>query len=208
MPEKMNFAESDAVDVITHYDLLIEENNDPFRDPPALQDYMNLWDGAPFLEAMELSKEKTVLEIGIGTGRIANGVAPNCLRLVGVDISPKTLERAKENLRAHSNISYICADFSKHLFSERFDVVYSSLTMMHFKDKRAVVSRVADLLNDGGLFCLSIDKNQAPYINMGTRKLQIYPDTLDSTTSLINETAMSVDRVVETEHAYLIVSRK
>lgn len=33
------------MDVITHYDLLIYENNDPFRDPPALQEYMNQWDG-------------------------------------------------------------------------------------------------------------------------------------------------------------------
>lgn len=204
----MNFAKSDAMDVITHYDLLIEENNDPFWDPPSLQDYMDLWDGAPFLEAMDLSKRKRVLEIGIGTGRIANSVAPNCLQLVGIDISPKTLARAKENLKTHSNISYICADFAEYRFEESFDVIYSSLTMMHFKEKRSVFSKVADLLTEGGLFCLSIDKNQAPYIDMGTRKLRIYPDSLDLTVALIDETAMSVDRVIETEHAYLIVSHK
>ena len=28
--------------VIDHYDQLIEENNDAFRDPPVLQEYMNL----------------------------------------------------------------------------------------------------------------------------------------------------------------------
>ena len=44
------------MDVIDHYDLLIEEQNDPFRDPPVLQEYMNKWDGEPFLEALELSK--------------------------------------------------------------------------------------------------------------------------------------------------------
>ena len=27
--------EDDRMDIITHYDRLIEENNDPFRDPPA-----------------------------------------------------------------------------------------------------------------------------------------------------------------------------
>ena len=31
-------------DVIRHYDLLIEENNDPVRDPKPLKDYMDKWD--------------------------------------------------------------------------------------------------------------------------------------------------------------------
>lgn len=33
------------MNVIKHYDLLIDEGNDAFRDPPALQEYMNKWDG-------------------------------------------------------------------------------------------------------------------------------------------------------------------
>ena len=37
------------MDVISHYDLLIDENNDPFRDPLELQDYMCQWDGEQFL---------------------------------------------------------------------------------------------------------------------------------------------------------------
>ena len=87
------------MDVITHYDLLVDENNDPFRDPPPLQEYMSKWDGEPFLESLELSDSKNVLEIGIGTGRIAVNVAPSCLKMTGIDISPKTIERAKDNLK-------------------------------------------------------------------------------------------------------------
>ena len=29
------------VDVSDHYDFLIDENNDSFRDPPALREYMD-----------------------------------------------------------------------------------------------------------------------------------------------------------------------
>ena len=68
------------MDVIQHYDLLIEENNDPFRDPPVLQEYMCQWDGELFLDAMKLTGEKNVLEIGIGTGRLAVKAAPYCRR--------------------------------------------------------------------------------------------------------------------------------
>ena len=195
------------MDVITHYDLLIEEENDPFRDPPELLEYMNKWDGEVLLNALMLAKTKRVLEIGIGTGRIADKVAPRCMRLVGIDISPKTIMRAKENLKDHGNIAYICDDFCTHTFGETFDVIYSSLTMMHFKDKHHVIAKINSLLKDGGILCLSIDKNQNEYIDMGTRRLEIYPDTPDAITALIVEVGMT-SRVLETEHAYIIVAEK
>ena len=196
------------MDVITHYDLLIDEDNDPFRDPPMLQEYMAQWDGERFIEALELTKNKTVLEIGIGTGRIAVKVAPFCMTLTGIDISPKTIERAKENLKEYENISFICDDFSTCQFTGTFDVIYSSLTMMHFRNKKQVVTKIDTLLNEDGIFCLSIDKNQNEYIDMGTRKVRIYPDTLDNMKLLIKATAMSVTMVFETDNAYIIVSKK
>ena len=196
------------MDVITHYDLLIDEDNDPFRDPPILQEYMSQWDGEQFIESLELTKSKKVLEIGVGTGRIAVKVAPFCMSLTGIDISPKTIERAKENLEEHENISFICDDFIDYQFSGTFDVIYSSLTMMHFRQKKQVIAKVDTLLNKGGIFCLSIDKNQSEYIDMGTRKVRVYPDTLENTKSLIQTTTMSVSMVFETDNAYIIVSKK
>ena len=196
------------MNVIDHYDLLIEENNDPFNDPPALQEYMNQWDGALFLKSLNLTASKSVLEIGVGTGRIAVKVAPHCKRLVGVDISPKTIERAKENLKDYSNISFVCADFNTHPFNETFDIIYSSLTMMHFENKQQVISKVDSLLNKGGVFCLSIDKNQSEYIDMGTRKIKIYPDTLDNIKSLLDASSITVTNIYETDNAYIIVSKK
>ena len=52
-------------DVIQHYDLLIDENNDPVHDPKPLRDYMDKWDGQSFIDKMELNKDKSVLEIGV-----------------------------------------------------------------------------------------------------------------------------------------------
>ena len=196
------------MDVKTHYDMLIDENNDPLRDSPELQEYMNTWDGKPFLEALELSKNKSVLEIGIGTGRIAVKVALCCFKLTGIDISPKTIDRAKDNLKEYGNIFFVCSDFNSYEFEETFDVIYSSLTMMHFKDKAAVITKVDKLLNDNGIFCLSIDKNQSEYIDMGTRKIKVYPDNLDNIISIIGDVAMSVVKVIETDNAYIVVSRK
>lgn len=196
------------MNVITHYDLLIAENNDPFRDPPVLQDYMNKWDGQAFIDSMRLDRTKNVLEIGVGTGRIAAKVAPLCLQFTGIDISPKTIARARENLSSHHNIALICSDFAQYTFESTFDVIYSSLTMMHFENKKQILSKVDALLRTGGRFCLSIDKNQSEYIDMGTRKIRIYPDRLDELGLMITETAMHIADQFETEFAHILICEK
>lgn len=196
------------MDIITHYDTLISENNDPFRDPYELQKYMDKWDGKKFIDSMELNNKKSVLEIGIGTGRLAVKVAPLCHKLTGIDISPRTIERASENLSAIENIELICADFSVYNFTQKFDVVYSSLTMMHFEDKRSFISKAAGLLCDNGILCLSIDKNQSEYIDMGTRKLRVYPDTYENITKLVSEYGIGLTCIFETELAHIIVAKK
>lgn len=84
-------------DIVNHYDILIDRNNDPFFDPKPLKEYMKKWDGQIFIDKMELNSSKTVLEIGVGTGRVAIQVISSCAHFYGIDISPKTIERAEIN---------------------------------------------------------------------------------------------------------------
>ncbi|MCM1168259.1 MAG: class I SAM-dependent methyltransferase [Ruminococcus sp.] len=196
------------MNVISHYDNLIRENNDPFRDPPPLKDYMDKWDGQLFIELMGLSCDKRVLEIGIGTGRIATKVAPLCMKLCGIDISPKTIERATENLAGYNNVQLICADFTEYGFDQTFDVIYSSLTMLHFEDKQNVIHKVDKLLERNGVFCLSIDKNTDNHIDMGSYKLRVFPDNVDDIKRFIGLTDMSIANQYETEFAHIFLCTK
>ena len=195
-------------DVIEHYDKLIDENNDPVHDPEPLRAYMNKWDGEKFIESMRLDKRKSVLEIGVGTGRIAIKVAPLCQRFIGIDISPKTIARASENLSSYQNVELICDDFISFLFNARFDVIYSSLTFMHIKDKLSAIKKITSLLNNDGLFVLSIDKSQNEFIDMGTRRIKIYPDNSTDICNYISEAKLKLIDRFETEHAYVMVSQK
>lgn len=195
-------------DVISHYDLLIDENNDPVYDAEPLKSYMNKWDGQQFIDSLQLSKEKSVLEIGVGTGRLAVRVAPECRKFFGIDISPKTIQRAKENLKGHSNVTLICDDFMSYNSGRKFDVIYSSLTFMHIKDKQAAINKVKSLLNSGGRFVLSIDKNQSDTIDCGTRKIKIFPDRKDDIIRYINQSGMRLINVVEVEFAYVFVTER
>ena len=194
--------------VTHHYDLLIDENNDPVHDPKPLQDYMDKWDGQAFIDKMELDKDKSVLEIGVGTGRLAVRVATLCGEFYGVDISSKTIERAKGNLAEFENVRLTCADFLSYEFGRTFDVVYSSLTFMHIKENQKAINKVAALLEDGGKFVLSIDKNQDGFIDIGTRKITIFPDTPDEMRTYIADSGLLLIEQYETEFAHVFVAQK
>ena len=194
--------------VTHHYDLLIDENNDPVHDPKTLQDYMDKWDGQAFIDKMELNKNKSVLEIGVGTGRLAVRVAPLCGDFYGVVISQKTIERAKENLAELENVRLTCADFLSYEFGRTFDVVYSSLTFMHVEEKQKAINKVATLLKDGGRFVLSIDKNQERFIDTGTSKITVFPDTPEPIKTYIANSRLLLLEHFETEFANIFVAQK
>lgn len=195
-------------DVILHYDSLIKENCDPVYDSEELKEYMNKWDGNSFVEEMRLSKSRTVLEVGVGTGRMALRVAPLCKSFVGIDISPLTIERAKENLSHLHNVLLICDDFFIHNFSSNFDIIYSTLTFMHFKDKKRATKRIYDLLNENGLFVLSIDKNPSDIIDYGVREIKIYPDNANNISANLKQSNFTIEKQYETEFAHIFVSKK
>ena len=173
--------------VAKHYDVLINEGNDPVHDPEPLKAYMDKWDGQEFIDKMQLTKDKTVLEIGVGTGRLAVRTAPLCKELYGIDISPETIKGAEKNLKKYQNVKLICDDFMTYNLGINFDVIYSSLTFMHIKDKQNAISKVQKLLKNGGLFVLSTDKNQDKFIDIGSNKIEIYPDTAEDIIECINK---------------------
>lgn len=198
----------EKLDMISHYNALIGENNDPVRDPAPLKEYMDKWDGRAFIGALQLSLDKSVLEIGVGTGRLAVRICGQCSRFTGMDLSPKTIERARENLREFANAGLICSDFLTYPFTEKFDIICSSLTFMHIRDKRAAIRKAAGLLNPKGRFVLSIDKNRQTEIDSGTRRITVYPDTPEEIRNLITEAGLNIEKQFETEFAVIFAAVK
>ncbi len=168
--------DSKIVTTLEHYESLIEEGNDPYRDNKGLQDYMNRWTGPGFVELMELNQDKDVLEIGIGTGRVARKVLEKgCRKLVGLDISPTTLARAKENLNEFKNIDFINENILDYENKKKFDIVYSVLTFLHIPNKELVISKIVRSLKKDGIFVVSIDGSTNNYLDCGSRILKVFP---------------------------------
>ncbi len=123
-------------DMTRHYELLIAEGNDPVLDPPELAAYMDTWDGPKFLHLLDLTGTEDVLEIGVGTGRLALRVLPCCQSLTGVDLSRFSIELAHQRM---PDARFICGDFLTAEVGGPFDVIYSSLTMLHIREKNAAI---------------------------------------------------------------------
>ncbi|MBQ8619006.1 MAG: class I SAM-dependent methyltransferase [Clostridia bacterium] len=194
--------------VIRHYELLIDEENDPVRDPEPLRAHMDLWDGEPFLDALALDGGQDVLEIGIGTGRLAIRTASLCRHLTGIDLSPKTIARAGENLSACPDVTLLCGDFMTHDFPQSFDVIYSSLTFMHIADKRGAAERIAALLAPGGRAVISLDKDRSDVIDYGTRQIAVCPDTPEALEAHLRAAGLTVQARIERPFAWIVTATR
>ena len=195
-------------DVTDHYERLILEGNDPVKDPEPLRAHMDKWDGKPFIDALELTKDKTVLEIGVGTGRLALRVAGRCRAFTGLDISEKSIARAAAHLAAYPQARLIRADFMAWETQARFDVIYASLTFMHLKDKAAAVRRVAAMLGPGGRAVISLDKDQSGVIDYGTRRLAVWPDDPAAMAAQLRAEGLRVLPAQELPFAFILTAVK
>ena len=108
------------------------------------------------IERAQLKPGEIVLDLGTGTGAIAERAAAavgSAGQVVGVDISPEMLALARRRMaaRAIANVSLregrgesIPAD------DHTFDVVLSSLTLMYVIDRAAAAREIARVLRPGG----------------------------------------------------------
>ena len=199
------------VDTLTHYEMLIDENNDPVHDNEILRSYMTNWDGPIFYKALDLDSDKNVLEIGIGTGRVAKSVLEaGCKKFVGIDISPKTIQRAKENLKNYKNVDLLemnILDFNKS--KEPFDIVYSVLTFMHIDDKEKACKNIKELLKDNGYFVLSVSRD-GEWLDYDQRRVRLFPNEVQYYIDLLRKIGFHIDMVKQTESncATIIKARK
>ncbi|TND09377.1 MAG: methyltransferase family protein [Bacteroidetes bacterium] len=97
------------------------------------------------LKRFGLEPNHRVLEIGCGIGTVTGLLAAYLEKgqVVGVDISPKSVELARKNLSKFGNAEFVVSDMSSFSHSSKFDVVLLPDVLEHIPvDQHANLFRV------------------------------------------------------------------
>jgi SAM-dependent methyltransferase len=163
---------------------------------------------------------KDVLELGCGEAEWSRALARLGARPVGLDISPRRLERAREAL-ARDGLEFPLLESAAErvpLPDQTFDVVFCDHGAMSFADPFEVVPEVARLLRSGGIFAfcafgplgwVTIDKAKDAWTAtlqrdwFGLHRVEGFGDAVHFTLphgdwiALFRANALEIDRLVE-----------
>lgn len=110
------------------------------------------------LSFLDLKPDQTVLEIGTGTGEFALAAARHCSKVYAVDLSDGMLKYAEKKIRSMGvgNVEFIQGGFLTYQRPTQVDAVVTQLALHHLPDfwKQVALMRIANMLKDGGKFCL------------------------------------------------------
>jgi predicted TPR repeat methyltransferase len=108
-------------------------------------------------DGLKAGQHPNVLDLGCGTGLMAQALAMPCARITGVDLSSKMLDKA----RAKGLYQELCqADVPTYLrqaSQASFDIIFSADVFVYLGQLDEVFQEVARLLVTGGVFAFSVE---------------------------------------------------
>jgi len=121
-----------------------------------------------------------VLEVGCGNGRDAQEILKHTDNYLGMDVSEKLIELAKQKV-PHGQ--FIVADVEEYVFPDEFDIIFAFASLIHVPKEslQKIFKEIFASLNQGGVFSLSL-KYAEKYVErtktdeFGTRTYYLYSD--------------------------------
>lgn len=110
------------------------------------------------LKGLGLNNQSNVLEIGCGIGTLTGLLAAKAGKVLAVDISPESIQRAKQRLGKYSNLTLMVSDMSDFSSNEKFDFVVLPDVLEHIpvEQHAALFKTIAEVLNKEGKVCINI----------------------------------------------------
>ena len=118
------------------------------------------------VKAIDISRSKTVLEIGAGAGRFSLHLIPHCGKLVALDTSRALLDALKREAPQHGNLDVICAsvfDLARDTVPGFFDAVCGFFILHHLPDHEKLFALISQTLKSGGRVCFMSRIGSTPF---------------------------------------------
>lgn len=94
-----------------------------------------------------------ILDVGCGTGYLANVVSERGAQVTGIDASPEMIAKAKHEYPAIDFMLMSATDIHLH---RKFDAVFSNATLHWVLDKQAAIACIYNAIKPGGRFVMEM----------------------------------------------------
>lgn len=120
----------------------------PFSTAPSLRDAGLI---GLLVAATEVRAQERVLDVACGPGLVVRALAEHADHVVGIDMVPAMLDRAREILAGLPNVALTLGDVLSLPFpDDSFDVVVSRLAFHHFHEPARVMREMRRVCRAGG----------------------------------------------------------
>jgi 2-polyprenyl-3-methyl-5-hydroxy-6-metoxy-1,4-benzoquinol methylase len=90
------------------------------------------------------------LDIGCGSGEVARQLAARCQHVVGIDLSPRMIELARNRSAKFTNVEFHIADVADWLKEDGAYDCVTSMAVLHHMDIEPAIERIACAIRPGG----------------------------------------------------------
>lgn len=108
-----------------------------------------------------IKENESVLDIGCGQGALAYDISKKAKSVVGVDFDLDKINFAKEKYK-DSSVNFLCADATKDLKNEKFDVIVMSNVLEHIEHRVEFLKSIHGLANKYLFRVPMIDRDWVP----------------------------------------------
>jgi SAM-dependent methyltransferase len=126
-----------------------------WRNPFKILEYEAL------LSRIAVRPTDVILDVGCGSGPQDLLLAQRAARVIGIDVSPVQIERARSLATFYARgrrLEYHCTPLERAGFSRhQFDTVVSFCVLEHIPNREEVFATIANVLKPGGVLAISVD---------------------------------------------------
>lgn len=105
--------------------------------------------GASLIDDLKPQPRERILDLGCGTGHLANEIAKAGAKVLGIDKSPEMIHQSRAN---YPTLHFEVADAANYRDSQPFDAVFSNAALHWIKPPESVVESMSRALKPGGRF--------------------------------------------------------